>query len=142
MEKETILFNEVANDHYTWFFFDDMPIRERIGIEKASMVYKKEKSTITINKKSSEIIFKRNLKKAALRRDDITGAMYLLFCKENERGCRFNRCKDNAVIKKQRMVEALAEHFGITEYKKVKLHIGKDLSNSDDYVNFLITPEL
>ena len=133
----------VKMEDFTFYDFDKTgTISDRvIDKGKAAINYKNKKgSYLSFGIRESSEIISKGLLKMRVRVDNITGAIHLLFNKEQGAPAAV-RNKKNITLVNQQLVDFLADRLGLEKKPGVRhiINIGDNISNSDGFVTYGVT---
>ena len=141
--KKLLIAKQEKMEDFTFYDFDKSSnVRDRvIEAGKAAINYKKTGSYLSFGVNESSAIIKGGLLKMRVRVDNITGAMHFVFNKDQGATAAV-RNKKNVVLTNKQLVDFLIERLRIEakENERYLINIGKNLSNTDNFITFNVTP--
>jgi hypothetical protein len=130
-------------EDFTFFDFDKPnSVRDRaIDEGTAAINYKKKNGYLSFGQSESIGIARSELLKLRVRIDNITGAMHFVFNKDHGAAVTVRNSKKSICICNQQLVDFLCERLNLEKKdgSRYIIKIGKNLSNTEDFVTYCIT---
>lgn len=130
---------QTTMEDFTFFDFDKPTgVRERMIQEgQAAINYKKKGSYLTFGQKETSDLFSAQLNHVRIRVDNITGAVHMVFNKDKGAAVTLRSGK-NAVIGNQELINFVMDKLKLDkkEGERYMIDIGKNLSNTEDFITY------
>ena len=128
-------------EDFTFFDFEKKKAGQKLAIEEgtAALNYKIKDSFLSFGIAESAAIIKNNLLRMRVRLDNITGAIHLVFNKDQGAQATVKNDK-NVTILNQELVAFLVDKLKLDkkEGERYIIKIGKNLSNTDGFITYNI----